>query len=86
MTMTALERILYGYALHQGNSVCDDPEYQYYHQGSSQKEQQLRLLLDSDGKKLLNEMLLEASEQHCVEMQHFFLATVQLCRELFIKC
>ena len=81
--MTDLMNTLYSFVTtHKANGVWNDPEYRNFAACADGQETKLRALLDEDGQKILDSMLIEQMNQHSVELELVFQGTVALCREL----
>ena len=81
--MNDITRSLYEFTLRRRmGGVWDDPEYANFRYCAELKETQLRARLDSDGQKLLDDLLEELAQQHNVELETVFSSALNLYREL----
>lgn len=81
--MTELTRALYEFTLRRRmGGVWDAPEYANFRYCAELKETQLRARLDSDGQKLLDDLLEELTQQHNVELETVFSSALGIYKEL----
>lgn len=81
--MTDLMDNLYEFLITQRvDALLANTEYPDFSACQALQEEKLRTVLDEDGKKYLDSMLLELSNQHTAELTALFQASVALCREL----
>ena len=81
--MTDLMNTLYSFVTtHSLNGVWHDPEYRNFAACADRQEEKLRALLDQEGQKILDSMLIEQTNQHSVELELVFQGTMALCRDL----
>jgi len=83
MIMTDLMENLYEFLIRQRvDALLANTEYPDFAACQALQEEKLRAVLDEDGKKHLDSMLLELSNQHTAELEAVFQASLVLCREL----
>lgn len=81
--MTDLMNTLYSFVTtHKVNGLWDDPEYRSATACVQRQEDKLRALLDEAGRQVLDDLLNEQLNQHCMELEQLFQGTIALCREL----